>query len=92
MLMWAKPLFSQKAELLLYTGCLVNAFKVDTLSHIKTHDSMSCGPRSWRRAHRGYIDSKKENVIFTLLYLSDPLSHWNQICYRVARQPGESTY
>ena len=87
--------------------------------------------------HRGYIDRKKENVIFTLLeetkhhfhpfvcvkisscqythgvarrllgphdtlscvliiytllYLGDPLSDWNQICYRVARQPAESTY
>ena len=42
--------------------------------------------------HRGYIDRKKENVIFTLLYLGDPLSDWNQICYRVACQPGESTY
>ena len=40
---------------------------------IKTHDSVSCGPRS-RRAHSGYIDRKKENVIFTLLYLGDPLS------------------
>ena len=42
--------------------------------------------------HRGYIDRKKENVIFNLLYLGDPLSDWNQICYKVARQPGESTY
>ena len=42
--------------------------------------------------HREYIDRKKENVIFTLLYLGDPLSDWDQICYRVARQPGESTY
>ena len=29
--------------------------------------------------HRGYIDRKNENVIFTLLYLGDPLSDWNQI-------------
>ena len=42
--------------------------------------------------HYGYIDRKKENVIFTLLYLGDPLSDWNHICYRVARQSGESTY
>ena len=41
--------------------------------------------------HREYIYRKKENVIFTPLYLGDPLSDWNQICYRVARQPGEST-
>ena len=27
--------------------------------------------------HRGYIDKKKENVIFTLLYLGDQLSDWN---------------
>ena len=42
--------------------------------------------------HREYIDRNKENVIFTPLYLGDPLSDWNQICYRVARQPGESTF
>ena len=42
--------------------------------------------------HREYIDRKKENVIFTPLYLGDPLSDWNHICYRVARQPGESTF
>ena len=42
--------------------------------------------------HRGYIDRKKENVIFTLLHLGDLLSDWNQICNRVACQPGESTY
>ena len=37
-------------------------------------------------------DRKKENVICTPLYLGDPLSDWNQICYRFARQPGESTF
>ena len=42
--------------------------------------------------HREYIYRKKENVIFTPLYLGDPLSNWNQICYTVARQPGESTF
>ena len=41
--------------------------------------------------HREYIDRKKENVIFTHLYLGDTLSDWNQIYYTVARQPGEST-
>ena len=41
--------------------------------------------------HCGYIDRKKENVIFTPLYLSDTLSDWNKICYTVARQLGEST-
>ena len=42
--------------------------------------------------HREYIVRKKENVIFTPLYLGDPLSDWNQICYRVAHQPGDSTF
>ena len=42
--------------------------------------------------HREYINRKKVNAIFTPLYLSDPLSDWNQICYRVARQLGESTF
>ena len=42
--------------------------------------------------HRGYIDRKKENVIFTPLYLGDTLSDWNQICCRFARQLGESTF
>ena len=42
--------------------------------------------------HRGYIDRKKENIIFTPLYLGDPLSDWNQIYYRVAHQLGESTF
>ena len=40
--------------------------------------------------HRGCIDRKKENVIFTPLYLGDTLSDWNHICCRVARQLGES--
>ena len=43
-------------------------------------------------AHHGDNGRKKENVIFIPLYLSDSLSDWNQICYRVARQPGESTF
>ena len=30
--------------------------------------------------YREYIDRKKENVIFTPLYLGDPLSDWNQSC------------
>ena len=42
--------------------------------------------------HREYIDRKKENVIFTHLYLGDTLSDWNQICCRVVRQLGESTF
>ena len=42
--------------------------------------------------HRKYIYRKKENVIFTPLYLGDPVFDWNQTCYKVARQPGESTF
>ena len=42
--------------------------------------------------HRGYTDRKKENIIFTPLYLSDTLSDWNQICCRVDCQLGESTF
>ena len=38
-------------------------------------------------SHHGYIDRKKENVIFTPLYLGDPLSDWNQSCYRIAYLP-----
>ena len=42
--------------------------------------------------HREYIYRKKENVIFIPLYLGDPLSDCNQICYTVARQLGKSTF
>ena len=42
--------------------------------------------------HREYIYRKKENVIFTFLYLGDPLSDWKQICYRISRQPGKFTF
>ena len=42
--------------------------------------------------HREYIYRKKANVICTPLYLGDPLSYWNQICYRVSYQPEESTF
>ena len=34
------------------------------IANIKTHGSVSCGPRS-RRATREYINRKKENAIFT---------------------------
>ena len=47
-------------------------------------------PKKPVRHTREYIDRKNENVISTPLYLSDHLSDWNQICYTVARQPGES--
>ena len=49
-------------------------------------------PKKPARHTREYIDRKNENVIFTPLYLGDHLSDWNQICYTVARQPGESTF
>ena len=42
--------------------------------------------------HHEYINRKKENAIFTPMYLCDPLSNWNQICYRRAGQLWESTY
>ena len=42
--------------------------------------------------HRGYIDRKKENIIFIPMYLGDTLFDWNQICCRVARQLGESIF
>ena len=42
--------------------------------------------------HRGYIDRKKENVIFTPLYLVDTLSDYNQIFCRVFHQLEESTF
>ena len=41
--------------------------------------------------HRKYIDRKKENIIFTHMYLCDPLSNWNQICYRSAHQKEDCT-
>ena len=49
-------------------------------------------PKKPARHTREYIDRKNENVIFTPLYLSDHLSDYNQICYTVARQPGESKF
>ena len=44
---------------------------------LKFHVIMVSSPRNWH-AHRGYIDRKKENVIFTLMYLGDPLSDWTK--------------
>ena len=58
---------------------------------IKTHDSVRAAQGAGA-PHRGYIDRKKENVSFTPLYLGDPLFNWNQTCYRVSRQPGESIH
>ena len=42
--------------------------------------------------HCEYIDRKKENMIFTPLYLRDPSSDWNQFCCRGALQVGHPTY
>ena len=62
-------------------------------SNVKSRHTIVCRAAQEAGApHRGYIDRKKENVIFTLLYLGDPLFDWNQICYSVVCQPGESTY
>ena len=38
------------------------------------------------------LTGRKKKVIFTPLYLGDPLSDWNQSCYTVFPQPGESTF
>ena len=60
MLMRAKLLFSQKAELLLYPGCLVNAFKLDTLPHINIMYSWYCGmPKGTIRAK---VTSNSEKI------------------------------
>ena len=49
---------------------------------------MCCAAQEAGAPYREYIDRKKENVIFTHLYLGDTSSDWNQICCRVARQLG----
>ena len=38
--------------------------RFECIPRIKTHGSVSCGPRS-RRATREYINRKKENALFT---------------------------
>ena len=61
--------------------------------HIESRHTIVCRAAQEAGArHSGYINRKKENVIFTPLYLGDPLSDCNQICCRVARQLGESTF
>ena len=62
------------------------------LSSVSRHTVKCRAAQEAGAPHREYIYRKKENVIFTPLYLGDPLSNWNQVCYRVARQPGESTF
>ena len=62
------------------------------LLHESKHTIVCHAAQEAGTPHRGYIDRKKENVIFTPLYLGDPLSDWNKLCCRVARQLGESTF
>ena len=57
-------------------------------SHRSRHTVVCHAAQEAGAPHREYMYRKKEIVIFTLLYLGDPLSDWNQICYRVSRQPG----
>ena len=62
-------------------------------SYIRSRHAILC--RAAQEAgtpHLGYIGRKKENVIFTPLYLGDPLSDCNQICYRVTRQLEEAIF
>ena len=63
--------------------------EVEFLTKLSSRHTIVCRTAQEAGApHRGYIDRKKENVIFTPLYLSDPLSNWNQICYRVFASQG----
>ena len=71
---------------------LLSFFGGELHIYISRHTIVCHAAQEAGTPHGGYIDWKKENVIFTLLYLGDPLSDWNQICYRVAHQPGKSTY
>jgi len=59
-------------HILMWTPCqhkkyCVISFRLDDkcFVHIKTHGSVSCGPRSQRAPHSEYIDRKKQNLIFT---------------------------
>ena len=56
------------------------------------HTIVSHAAQEAGQPHHGYIDRKKENIIFTPLYLGDTLSDWNQICCRTAHQLRESTF
>ena len=72
-------------------GLIANSMETLPLN-VSRHTILCHAAQEAGTSHCGYIDWKKENVTFTSLYLGDPLSNWNQICYRVARQLGESTF
>ena len=59
-----------------------------------TERKLSCVVRLKKpaRATQWFIDRNKENIIFTPLYLDDPLSDWNQICCRVTHQLEEARF
>ena len=46
-------------------------------SYISRHTSVCRAAQEAGAPHRGFIDRMEENVIFTLLYLGNPLSDWN---------------
>ena len=48
------------------------------VNRVSRHTTVCHAAQEAGAPHRGYIDKKKENIIFTLLYLGDPLSDWNQ--------------
>ena len=60
---------------------------------IKTHSSVSCGPRKRGTCKRSeYIDRNNKVLIFTHLQLRDGLSKWHQIYSGVSLHEGEATF
>ena len=59
-----------------------------THTHISRHTIVCRAAQEAGAPHREYINRKKENAIFTPMYLCDPLFDWNQICWRRAAQLG----
>ena len=60
---------------------------------IKTHGSVSCGPRKrCARKRSEYIDRNNKVAIFTHLQLRDSLSKWHQIYSGVSLHEGEATF
>ena len=57
----------------------------------ETHNSVLRGQSS-RCATPWVYWQEERNIIFTPLHLCDPLTDWNQICYRIAHKLGESTF
>ena len=57
-------LYLQNVQNITYVSYTVFCVLCVFTYYIKTHGSVSCGPRS-RRATREYINRKKENAIFT---------------------------